>query len=222
LEAAASVGYGIADAIDYGDVPVSGSVNEARLAALSEAARGAYLAALVGPPDEQVTDPNDVVSVMIPNGPTYRWNRHSCYSQARAALYPDPVRYVQLDNARVELTNEAHARVNNSPEYATALSNWRRCMKEHTMDSEFPGTAAEALKDAYRSGQLSLQELRHRETETAVVDATCYRSAGLPEVVERLEQTAQAEVAAGARETVDAFEALLASAVGRARSQLER
>jgi len=216
LDAAASRGYGIADSLEYGDVPAAYDVNAARREHLSPERRAAYEAALMGEPEGTPAAASDTVTVAIPGGPVYRWNSKSCYSRARTALYGNEARYVELDNARVDLTNRAHSLVQAHPDYTQALDRWRECMQREQPAFADPAEVMRALKADYRSGKLSLIDFRTRETDLAVADAKCFRTAELGLVSERLEASVQGEVATSAAETVAAFEAVLQGALARA------
>jgi len=86
------------------------------------------------------------------------------------------------------------------------------------LNRRFPSTKRPA--ETAHSLTLNTEQLRKAEIETAVDDATCYRSAGLTELLEAARGRAERVVLTRAQDTVQGLRGSLDNAVARAEAVL--
>ena len=179
VEAAQAFGYGLADSIEVGVVPLPMDPNEARLAASSPEQRAAWHDALMGPPtDPTNTDDPAVARVQTPLG-TLSWNRGSCLAEARRLVYGDDVELAEREVAEQSMRQRIREQARQDPEYVAAIERWRGCGRKQGLAFEEPREAARALYEQYSQGSITLEQLRERELNAATADALCDRQEGV-------------------------------------------
>lgn len=211
-------GFGIAEAAEAGEGPPL-DPNEEALEKMEPAARRAWREAFEGRPLEPVGPASrpGIGTVEIPGGAMYQWDRDSCLAQARRALYGDDVKHAEMIMTLNEVRIEAHENAQTDPAYRAGVERWRGCMSRRGLSYSEPGAAASDLADAFRAGQLTLDELRQREIEVATAEATCYGEAGLEPLFEAARARAEAEAEKQSRGALESVLALQAQALARAR-----
>jgi hypothetical protein len=91
-------------------------------------------------------------------------------------------------------------------------------MQERGLSYAAPGAAEDVLEKELREGRLSLEELRLKEVDVALADATCFRSAGLAEIRLDVERSILSENS----RLLDAFRDARASVLERSRRLVAR
>jgi hypothetical protein len=179
---ASRTGYGLAEGVERGDEPLVKEANEERLSRMSPDQRGAWEIALYGspqsPPITPLSDEDraqataETTSVTEPKP-----ERDACVFRAQRELYGEG--HDELQVAVNALYDDVEAQAVKDTEYLAGLRRWRQCMLERNHPYPLPGAAEVALEGEFRQGKLSLDELRVKEVDVALVDASCYVSAGL-------------------------------------------
>jgi hypothetical protein len=221
IAGATASGYGVSDAAEIGQVPLTYDANHERVEQMSETQRRAWEQALRGqdrpPPDPSHPDSDPSVGyVAVPSGPAMTWDRSSCFTVAQKAVYGDNETYLRLTLSINVAMNEVQNMVNRNPDVTAGLDKWRTCMRERGYSYERPGAAAGALSKQYWRGELPLETLRTRESEVAVADATCYQEAGLTALTSAAQDAAEKAVAEQQSALLDAYRAMAAHSVERA------
>jgi hypothetical protein len=97
------------------------------------------------------------------------------------------------------LRTEVTAALASDDEVRAGLARWHDCMAARGYSYSQPAEAMNALAHDVHAGRLSVEDLRKKEIETAVVDTACYLSTGLIEVLaaacERAERAVLARAA---------------------------
>jgi hypothetical protein len=227
LETAKWRGYGIADSIENGPIPVPDNANTEIFENLTPAQRQQWDQALSGPilppfdPDIPEEDPN-VVVISVPGAGALRWHKNSCYAQARRQIYGDEIAFAKLNLQRDLLRNLIILRITEDHDYIEALERWRTCMFQQGLSYEEPGQAAEALTAAYQNGEFDAVTLRQLEIEVATADVQCYREAILSRVRDKVHARIEEALRNERADTVNAWRKLHAYAVGRAQGLLDQ
>jgi hypothetical protein len=185
LDAAKAVGYRLALDIERGEAPSTDKdPNDVARERMSPEQLAQFDRALVGTtPEPHVPiaddDPNIGV-VAIEGGPKVRWDRRSCVSEARRALYGDEREEQRLRLALSMARGQIARGTNADPEFRRAVDQWRDCMRGHGHRYETSSDASSALASRYHAGELTLQQLQAAEIDVATADMGCQRSSGLP------------------------------------------
>jgi hypothetical protein len=179
---ASRTGYGLAEAVERGDEPLVEEANEERLSRMSPDQRAAWEIALYGspqsPPVTPLSDEDRAQATAATASVTEpKPERDACVFRAQRELYGEEHGEIQV--AVNALYDDVEAQAAKDTEYLAGLRRWRQCMLERNHPYPLPGAAEVALEGEFREGRLSLDELRVKEVDVALVDASCYVSAGL-------------------------------------------
>ena len=222
IEAASYRGYGIADGIETGDVPLPPSANQPQIERMTSERRQHWQDALRGkdhasPSPQEVTEDPSRGVVSVPSGPTITWDRNSCLTVAQRQLYGDDHKYMRLSLQTNLATNQVRRRAKSDEEYLAGVERWRECMARHGLSYARPGSAADELSREYHEGKLNLAGLRQREVDVATADAACFETVGLAEIRESAQSRAEQQVGKELEQVLDDYRQMKLEALQRAR-----
>jgi hypothetical protein len=224
-QVASTIGYGLVEALEQGELPAPADANAAKVNAMPPERQRAWADALQGPPpplgnEKASRDPN---WVQIPTalGPTMRWYKGACFSQARHEVQGDEVTYAREELQVRSLAIEAQRKAQEDPDYQSGLEVWRGCMAAKGFGYRDSQAAVASLRSELETGRVTLDQLRAREIEVATADADCHQQANLTDAEDVARARAEAEVADRNRDVLDAFEQMQREALQRARQLLQ-
>lgn len=201
-------GFGIggaapAPAAGGGDGAAPIDANAAYVRSLPPERQAEYQAALTGPPD------GPTGSVVLADGTQVGFTLGGCAGDARKRLYGDADRYLTVATFVENLDTEIANRVLADDTYASAVDRWRTCMRREGMDLRSPAAAREAAA-----------KQPARETEIAVLSATCAGESRLVETAERVDRGHRSRVYREHEGRVIAYTEMMRSAVKTAKRTL--
>ena len=225
VDIARTIGYGIAENTDVGEVAVQSDPNAARLQDMPSERRDAWFAALRGkdrpPPSLTGERPDpDVGVVSIPSGPAVAWDRNSCLTKAQRELYGSDDEYMRATLETNMAVNEVLQRTETDPEYLAGLERWKQCMSQSGYNYPRPGDAAMDLGRELREDGMALEDLRTKEIAIATADARCVVQAGLNDLRRSVQQRVERDVLARYGDSLTAYERLVKRALRHARPRL--
>lgn len=232
VDAARTIGYGLADAMQRIDQPEPAEVAlDERLKQMPPAQREAYMLALGGvdispgrADDAGQVAGGDVVTVSIPEGPTVKWDRNSCFAQARQEVYGDELSYSKLTLELTVLHQKLEQRVEQDEAWKKGLETWRACMHGRGFRYDEPVYARLGIRDAYRdarAGKGDYERVRERELAVATADAECWNGADLTRIGDAAEARVDATLSEAHQPLLLALQAGQVAALERAEAMVE-
>jgi hypothetical protein len=226
VDVASSIGYGIVEALEVGEIPAPPDVNEPTIAALTAEQQQKRDQALFGPRlasghDAGHADDPNWARVETGRGGFKLWYRGSCFAQARRAVQGDELVYARSLARMRALLRDADQAAERAPEVLTGLADWRTCMGLAGYAYDVPGAAAKELQQQLQAGQLTLDELRLREIDIASEDARCFQAANLNRLFAQARARAQRALALEHAVEVEVSRELHRAALDRAQGLLD-
>ncbi|MGW0538426.1 hypothetical protein [Streptomyces sp. NPDC003032] len=115
---------------------------------------------------------------------TVRVRRQGCDAEARRELTGDVTVWARMYYAPEALNGRLDAKVPNTPEFSSAMSDWRSCMAARGYTYRTPEEARDTLNRIHRKINLrkesSKTAFRKREKGVAVADGECATEVDLP------------------------------------------
>ncbi|MGH2682717.1 MAG: hypothetical protein ACRDIX_05740 [Actinomycetota bacterium] len=160
------------------------------------------------------------IRLRLPNGAEFSMPGEGCNAGADRQVYGDLRKYLELRVAMMQIAPEVDQRVAADPRYTSALSVWRKCMRENGYRFEQRADAIAAAQAFYDSPGKTAADARSGEISIAVSDARCAARAGVVRIAKQLERR-YTRVLLGEREgQYAAWRELQEQAVARAKRLL--
>jgi hypothetical protein len=232
VDAARTMGYGLADAMQRDDRPEPAEVAfDERLKNLPPEQRAAYMLALGGVDLSRVRADDagqvaggDIATVVSPDGSTVKWDRNSCFARGRREVYGDELSYRKLTLELMVLRRKLMQNVEQDEAWKQGLAQWRACMHGRGFPYDEPVHARTAMRDAYRdvqAGKGDFERARARELAVATADAECWNTADLERIGAKAEARADAALSAAHQPLLLAVQAGQVAALERSEAMVE-
>lgn len=173
-----------------GDVPMgqpTGDPHSDYLLSLSDDERRAWMEALMGTPESQIT-----VRGEGEEGAAAFMNTDGCVGEVEEALYGDLAGVLEVDLLVAELRNERSQRVRADDRLQAAEEAWMRCMEAEGFEPGEPGDGYSIAREAYNT--MTVEDAQQFELTVAVTDLNCVEASQVNEIFALLSAEADAHL----------------------------